>query len=369
MGVAVFVAITQLFHQLGRRVAQMQRHFKRAVFGGAAQCGLEAHIHRVAFWRTRQIGDGLGHRQLALRAAETFLHIPGRQAQAQRARVGVADVFAGHAHHPPGDIQRVAAAVDHSREPVQSTVRVGATHRLVQGRDLVVKGFATLVEAPLGIAQQVMQQVGADFAVILGQVRGVFQQVEQAPTITVSRPQQNLEAFIAQAQAALAQPLVFREGSLHQLVQGRLIEAFEHIDTRPRQQCVVQLKGRVFSGGTDKNQGAIFDIGQKCILLRLVEAMHFVNKQDGAAPVLARLLLGNFDRLTDLLDPGQYRRNGFKVCIRDFCQQPRQGGFTHARRPPENHRMQRALLQRFTQGLAASEQVFLTDVLIQIGCT
>ena len=97
--------------------------------------------------------------------------------------------------------------------------------------------------------------------------------------------------------------------------------------------------------------------------------MHFIDKQDRALAVLAGLLLGDFNGLADFLNPGEHRRNRFEVRIRDFCEQARQGGLAHARRPPEDHRMQRALLQRLTQRLAASEHVFLTDVLIQIGCT
>jgi hypothetical protein len=72
------------------------------------------------------------------------------------------------------------------------------------------------------------------------------------------------------------------------LLQRRFIQTFEHIHPRPREQGVVQLERGVFRGGTDKNQGAVFDVGQERILLRLVEAMHFVDKQDGAAAILAR---------------------------------------------------------------------------------
>ena len=97
--------------------------------------------------------------------------------------------------------------------------------------------------------------------------------------------------------------------------------------------------------------------------------MHFVDKQDGPTTILPGLLLGHFHCLADLFDSGQHRRNRFKVRIRDFRQQPGQGGFTHAGRPPENHRMQSTLLQRLAQRLAVSQQMLLTDVLIQIGRT
>ena len=61
------------------------------------------------------------------------------------------------------------------------------------------------------------------------------------------------------------------------------IERFQHIDPRPRQQCVVDLEGRVFGGRADENQRAILDVGQKGVLLRLVEAMHFIEKQHRVA--------------------------------------------------------------------------------------
>ncbi len=214
MGITVFITVAQLFHQLGRRIAQVQRHFQGAVLGGRAQGGLEAHIHRIAFWRAGQVGDGLGHRQFAFRAAEALLHIPGRQAQAQSPRVGVADVFAGHAYHAAGQVQGVAATVDHAREPIQRTVRVGAAYGFVQRRNLVVKRFAALVETPACVTEQALQQVDTDFAAVFGQVRGVFQQIEKAAAVAVCGREQNLEGFVANAQPTLAQPLVFAQGAM-----------------------------------------------------------------------------------------------------------------------------------------------------------
>ncbi|MOA00769.1 hypothetical protein D3C78_1201430 [compost metagenome] len=239
----------------------------------------------------------------------------------------------------------------------------------MQGRNLVVKRLAALVEAAPGITKQALQQIDANLAVVFGQVRGVFQQVEQTPAIAIGGGQQHLETFVAEAQLSLAQAPFLGQCALHQFVQRSLIEAFEHVDPRTGQQGVVQLEGRVFGGRANENQRAVFDIRQEGVLLRLVEAMHFVDEQNRAAAILPGLLLGHVHRLADFLDPGQYGRDRFKVRVRDFRQQPRQGGFTHPRRPPENHRVQGTLLQRLTQGLAAGQQVFLTDVLVQIGRT
>ena len=49
--------------------------------------------------------------------------------------------------HAAREVVRIAAAVEHAHEPVQRGVRIGAAHRLVQRRDLVVELLAALVEA------------------------------------------------------------------------------------------------------------------------------------------------------------------------------------------------------------------------------
>ena len=64
----------------------------------------------------------------------------------ERARIGVADIFAGHAHHATREVKRVTTAVEHSAEPVQCRIRGTATHRFVQGADLVVKHVTALVK-------------------------------------------------------------------------------------------------------------------------------------------------------------------------------------------------------------------------------
>ncbi|MNK98503.1 hypothetical protein D3C87_1188680 [compost metagenome] len=239
----------------------------------------------------------------------------------------------------------------------------------MQRRYLVVERLAALVETPTRIAEQALQQLGADFAVVFSQVRGVFQQIEQTPAIAIGGGQQHLEAFIVERQVALAQPTLFSECAMHQFAQRRFVEAFQHVDAGTRQQSIVEFEGRVFGGGADEDQRAVFNVRQKRILLGFVETVHFIDEQNRALAVLAGLLLGDFNSLTDLFDPGEHCRDRFEVRIGDFREQPRQSGFTHSGRPPEDHRMQGTLLQRLTQRLAASEHVLLTDVLIQIGRT
>ncbi|MNR10481.1 hypothetical protein D3C85_1267360 [compost metagenome] len=195
----------------------MQRHFQRTVLRNVAHRGLERHVDGVALRRAGQVDHGLGNRQLALRAAEALLHVPGRQAQAECAWVGVTDVLAGHAHHPAGQVEGVAAAVDHACVPVEGRIRVGAAHRFVQGGNLVVEGFAALVETATAVAQQVLQQFDTDLTTVVGKVGSVFQEVEQASAIAVRGSHQDRETLVRQAQLALAQSLVLVQRTRHQL--------------------------------------------------------------------------------------------------------------------------------------------------------
>src|SRR5690606_17033981 len=146
--------------------------------------------------------------------------------------------------------------------------------RLVQRGNLVVEGLASLVEATAGIAEQVVQGFRGNGLAILDQVGGVLQQVEQAPAIAVGGGQQDLQAFFRQLQASGAQAPLLAQGALHQPAQRRLVQAAQHIDASPGQQRIVQLEGRVLGGGADEDQGAVFHVGQKGVLLALIEAVH-----------------------------------------------------------------------------------------------
>ena len=369
MGVAVFIAIAELLHQLGRRVAQVQRHLLRALLGSVTHSCLECGVHRIALRRTGQIDDGLGHGKLAFRTAQALLHVPGIEAQGQGARIGVADILTGHAHHTAGDVQRVAAAIEHARVPVQRAVRAGTAHRLVQRGNLVVEGFAALVETTAAVAQQVLQQLHPDFATVLGQVCSVLEKIEQTTAVTIGSSQKNLKGLVRQAEMAIAQAFRVGKCAIDQLAHRGLVEALEHIDASTRQQRIVQFERGILGGSTDEDQRAVFHVGQERVLLALVEAMHLVDEENGATAVLSRVLLGHFDGLANLLDAGEHGGNGLEMRIGDLGQQARQGGLAYARRPPEDHRVQGALLQRLAQRLARRQHMLLADVFVQAGST
>jgi hypothetical protein len=78
-------------------------------------------------------------------------------------------------------------------------------------------------------------------------------------------------------------------------------------------QRFVDLEIGVFSGGTHKDHGAIFYPRQQCILLGLVETMHFIDEEDRALLVELGPLLRLGNRFADLLHSRKHGVEGNKV--------------------------------------------------------
>ncbi|MOA02229.1 hypothetical protein D3C78_1216720 [compost metagenome] len=137
----------------------------------------------------------------------------------------------------------------------------------MQCRNLVVKRFSAFVETPAAVAEQALQELDVNFTAIFGQVRGIFQKVEHAPTVTVGSGHEHLEGFVTDPQLALAEATLFSQGTVDQLAQGHLVQTFEYIDPCAREQCIVQFERRVFGSGTNENQRAVFNVRQERVLL------------------------------------------------------------------------------------------------------
>src|SRR5690606_14905756 len=90
---------------------------------------------------------------------------------------------------------------------------------------------------------------------------------------------------------------------LAQVVGGQW---FELKDAAAADQRLVDFKIGVLGGRADKDDGAVFHPGQQRVLLRLVKAVDFVHKEDGALPVEFGAILRLGDGLADLLDAGQH---------------------------------------------------------------
>jgi len=103
---------------------------------------------------------------------------------------------------------------------------------------------------------------------------------------------------------------------------------------------------------------------QERVLLALVETMYFIDKHQGAAP----LLLGQlrfFNGFTNVLDAAQHRADSDELGIEGAGHEARDGGFAGARRAPENTAVRLAGLESQAQRHTLTQQMLLTHHLAE----
>ncbi len=92
--------------------------------------------------------------------------------------------------------------------------------------------------------------------------------------------------------------------------------------------------------------------------------MDLVDEQQCALPDLASLARGG-ETLLQVGDAGKDRRDLFEMEIADSSQQPRQGGLSGTRRPPEHQRHDSPGFDHAPQPAVGAEQLILTDNLVE----
>jgi hypothetical protein len=92
-------------------------------------------------------------------------------------------------------------------------------------------------------------------------------------------------------------PLCILQRLLRHSIQVCLFQRFELKNPGTTDQGFVDLKEGILGGRPNQNHRAVFHPGQQRILLGFVEAVNFINKENGAASVLAAKFLGGGDGL------------------------------------------------------------------------
>ena len=236
----------------------------------------------------------------------------------------------------------------------------------MQRRDLVVELLAALVEAAGTIGQHLGQGLRRDAPTLPArQLSGDLQQGQRTAHVAVGGGRNfqqqlgsDLDVLFTQAAFAVTQRTLQRLND----VCGR--NAFQHVHAATRQQRRIQLERWILGGGTDEQDGATLDMRQERILLRLVEAVHLIHEQHGAA-AFGEALRGLGQHLAHLRQAGQYGRDGAEFRIGVLGQQQRQRGLAAARRPPQDHRMHATGFDRAAQRTVRRQQALLPDHFVQ----
>ncbi len=109
----------------------------------------------------------------------------------------------------------------------------------------------------------------------------------------------------------------------------------------------------------DERDQPLLDERQKRILLRLVEAVHFVDEENRVPAGLLQIELGAIHRFAYVLDAREHRRERDEFRVERLRHQPRERRLADAGRAPQDHRMRFARFEREPQRLARAEQMAL----------
>ena len=89
----------------------------------------------------------------------------------------------------------------------------------------------------------------------------------------------------------------------------------QHVHLHARKQRRDHFERRIFRGGADQQNVSRFHVRQKRVLLRAVEAVHFVDEHDGALAVAARAF-GLGHHFLDFLDSREHGAEGNELGAR-----------------------------------------------------
>ena len=109
-----------------------------------------------------------------------------------------------------------------------------------------------------------------------------FQAVQGCPGIPVRRQDQAVNGFGIDGQMQLSQaPVPVADRPFQDQPQIIFRERFQHKHAAPGEQRCDDLERGVFRGGADQGDQAAFHMGEKSVLLGLVETVDFIDEKDG----------------------------------------------------------------------------------------
>ena len=147
------------------------------------------------------------------------------------------------------------------------------------------------------------------------------------------------------------------------LVVGQGLEA---PDPHPRQERGVDLEVGVLGRRSDQRDGAVLDVGQQGVLLRLVEAVDLVEEEDRARPVQIEPILSVGDGAADLDDARHDSRHRREMRPDLGGEKAREARLAGPWWSPQQERREMPARDAPAERPALADEVALADELVEV---
>jgi hypothetical protein len=291
---------------------------------------VEGAVHADGFGCGGEIEDSLRDGEFAFRGSEAFVDVPCGEGLLYGVRVSESDVFVREPRDPAGDEKRILAPVEHPCEPVEGGVRVGAAHRLVEGRDEVVVPLLRLVVQRGAFLHRGRKRGCVDGAM---EVLYLLDHVEQIPPVAVGHRDERLPGVLIERERRTDEFF----SAADECPQSCLVEVLQDEHLAPRQERAVELEAGVLRRRADEHDRAVFNVGQKRVLLGAVETVDLVDEKQGPLPDLAAVFRRQ-EHFPEVGHSGERRRKRFKREIGLLGEEPGDGRLPAPGRTPQHHR-------------------------------
>ena len=151
---------------------------------------------------------------------------------------------------------------------------------------------------------------------------------------------------------------------VHEDAEVVFTQRLEPKDGRPADERRVDFEERILRRRADQGEDPRFDGREQRVLLGLVEPMHLVKKEDGAAATIGEPAPCSLDHFAHVLDARGHRRQRDELARAVVRDHRRERGLSRARRTPQDDRAQPVGLDKGAKGRGRTEQVVLPDNVI-----
>ncbi len=361
VSVLIAFAVAELLRALIVPIAQRLGNGNDSLFPHVFSRGRNARRGGVRFRSASQIGNELCQTELAFGQSDQFTRVSRCNRQRQCLRVGVSDIFAGQDHHSPADEANILTTLEHSRQPIECRIGITPANRFDQGaRDVVVQiSRCVVVDDSLLEAFADQRQIDAN-RWLIDRADCNLQRSQNSTRIAVAHVDQKLGGVVVDrdVESPESTELVL-QGAVDQLPQVFGLKRLELKDLTPAEKSSVDGEERVLGRGADEDHDSFLDIGEERILLRLVEAVDFVDEEQCAAGFRFQAFASRFENGAEFLhataDGAELHEGGSGF----GRQQPRERRLAAAGRSVEDDRPEPISLEEPPQELALIEKMAL----------